>query len=114
VEKRLDALQRVKLDGFTPVIAELSEEIHFLSGRRDYIENSAESPRQEGFKASLDTRPTCRMSRLPHNIHSASGYTHRSSVLVRKPLKKSPARRDEPGGVFLRLRTLGQAYLSTF
>jgi hypothetical protein len=35
--------------GFKPVIAELSKEIHLLNRGRDYIENSAGTPRQELF-----------------------------------------------------------------
>jgi hypothetical protein len=49
LEKRVDALKRVKLDGFGPVIAELSEEIHFLNRGRDYIENSAETTRHRAL-----------------------------------------------------------------
>jgi hypothetical protein len=46
VEKRIDALKRVGLDGFKPVLSELGEELHFLNRGRDYVENST---RQEPF-----------------------------------------------------------------
>jgi hypothetical protein len=49
VEKRIDALKRVGLDGFKPVIAELSEEIHYLNRRRDYLENPSGAARKEPF-----------------------------------------------------------------
>jgi hypothetical protein len=49
VEKRIDALQRVGLDGFKPVLAELAEEAHFLHRGRDYLEKPGQAPRQDPF-----------------------------------------------------------------
>jgi hypothetical protein len=49
LEKRVDALERVKLDGLKPTISELQVEIQYLNRARDYVENSAGTPRQEPF-----------------------------------------------------------------
>jgi hypothetical protein len=39
VEKRMEPLQRVKLAGFEPVIAELEVELDFLRRARRYLED---------------------------------------------------------------------------
>jgi hypothetical protein len=38
VEKRMESLQRVKLDGFEPVIRELETELDFLRRATRYLE----------------------------------------------------------------------------
>ena len=38
VEKRMEALQRVKLEGFDMVLAELTVELDFLRRARQYLE----------------------------------------------------------------------------
>jgi hypothetical protein len=38
LEKRLESLQRVKLEGFEPVVAELETELDHLRRARQYLE----------------------------------------------------------------------------
>jgi hypothetical protein len=43
LEKRIDSLERVRLDGFKPVLSELQVEMHYLNRARDYLEEPAKS-----------------------------------------------------------------------